>query len=139
MRLLGLMLGLAACVPVEVPPPLVPEVIEVASGGMLGQTRTLIYGNDWVITQVSGLDDTQKGRGKTVPGAYARAAAVIAAEGGDTLARVQHGPEVCMDYGADIVQASPPIAGFERVVSDCPDAAVTALMGHVLAALAAPK
>ena len=38
---------------------------------------------------------------------------------------------------SDFVRANPPIAGFDQIATSCPDAAVTALMDHVLAALTA--
>ena len=59
------------------------------------------------------------------------------AEGRATQAALKPQTAPCLDYGTDQVSAAPPLAGFDHVSAACPDPAITALMGHVLASLAA--
>ena len=113
-------------------------MITVASGSFFGSTSTQIYADGTVVLETvrpdkPGLHRVQK----ATPQAFVAAAAVIAAEGAKTKAAVKPEAAQCLDYGTDLVTASPAIAGFDGVSANCPDAAVTALMDHVLAALAA--
>ncbi len=115
-------------------------MIEVASGGsMFGSNSTRIYADGTVALDIATVGYTpmhwvQQGR----PGAYAAAAAIIATEGKRTKAALKPDTEICPDYGSDAVRADPPIAGFDYVASSCPNDAVTALMDHILSAVA-PK
>jgi hypothetical protein len=134
MRRILVLLLLAACTPVTVAEDL--PTITVSSGFQV-QSTTTIRADDRVEEHFVGLGrpDTQR----VVPGVYARAGAVIAAEGPDTKAHVKPVATICMDYGTDLVRANPPIAGFDSVAVNCPDDAVNALMAAVLAAVAAPQ
>ena len=138
---LCLLILLAACqtTPVIDAPPEGTAMIEVANGGsMFGSSSTRIYADGTTVqdSATAGgkpLHTVQKG----APDAYNAAAAVIMAEGKRTKAAMKPHPDICMDYGSDSVRADPPIAGFDQVSSSCPDDAVTALMDHVLASIAA--
>ncbi len=140
LRPIAPLLLLAACetTPVIYTPPSGTAMIEVASGGsMFGSNATRIYADGTIV------QDSATAGGKPLhtvtqgsPDAFAAAAAVIAAEGRQTIAAMKPHPDVCMDYGSDSVRAVPPIAGFDQVATSCPDFAVTALTDHVLASLA---
>ncbi|MBC7479436.1 MAG: hypothetical protein H7317_15310 [Pseudorhodobacter sp.] len=127
---------LIACSPQPEAPPKATAMIAVSTGGMLGQSGTQIYGDDRVVTTSFDYGRPAKPSEQGIPGAFARAAAVIRAEGPATKAQYQPPPQICMDYGNDIVQATPPIAGFDQVSASCPDDAVLALLAHVQAAIA---
>lgn len=113
--------------------------ILVASGGFFGSSSTQIFSDGTVIT-TSAEPGKAPIRSIThaTPDVYRRAAAVLAAEGAATLHAIKPQKLQCLDYGIDQVSASPPIAGFDKAVSACPDAALSALMSHVLATLAKP-
>lgn len=128
-------LVLFACTPL--PAPGTPQ-ITVASASFHGSTSTRIFADGTLIaiTANPGKPPVQTVQTST-PDAYARAAAVIAAEGAATKLALKRQTDQCLDYGTDQVTASRPIAGFDQVSTACPDPAMTALMDHVLAALAA--
>ncbi len=65
--------------------------------------------------------------------------AVLAAKGPAAKAAIKPQAEQCMDYGTDMVRATPPIAGIDYISAACPDAAMAGLMSDLLAAIAAPK
>ena len=145
-HLLAVTMLLTACIatPENDPAPMDTAMIAVSSGGFHGQSGTQIFGDDRVVT--TGFHDgraTQSTQ-RTIPGAYARAAAVIRTEGHRVMAQVkimtQVKPEapICMDYGQDIVQAQPPVAGFDAASVGCPNPAVTTLIADILATLAPP-
>ena len=127
---------LAACTPETDAPPLATAMIAISSGGMLGQSGTQVFGDDRVITSSFNYGRAAKPVERVIPGAYARAAAVIRAEGRQAKAQARPQAQICMDYGTDLVQALPPIAGFDQLSSTCPDDAVMALLTHVQAAIA---
>ena len=136
LSVIACLLLLVACSPAPDAPPTSTAMIAVSSGGMLGQSGTQIFGDDRVV--VTGFDygRATKPTEHVIPGAYARAAAVIRAEGPGTKAQYKSPPQICMDYGTDVVQATPPIAGFDQVSAGCPDDAVLALLAHVQGAIA---
>ena len=144
---LCLLIPLAACEtsPSGATPPAGPglsaaglAMIEVSSGSPFsGLTTTRIYADGTMVTDTDGGGrKPQHSQRQGDPSAFAAAAAVIATEGLRTKAAMKPQPDMCLDYGSDAVRADPPIAGFDQVYTGCPDAAVTALMDHVLAALA---
>ena len=134
-------LFLSGCLVIEdkAPPDLIlrnSASIQVSSGGILGQSSTTIFGDDRVVVQNFDYGKSAPPRETYVPGAFERASAVIRAEGARTTAKVTPDALICMDYGTDLVQATPPIAGFDSVSAGCPNDAVNALLSHVLAAIA---
>lgn len=141
-RLLAV-LCLAGCAIQDNPPPdLVPAAtasITLSTGGMLGQTSTTIFGNDWVVVQDFNYGKLSPSEGRTVSGAFARAALLIRSEGKRVKAGVVPDAQICMDYGTDMVRASPPISGFDAVSATCPNKAVTALIANLLTAVAVPR
>jgi hypothetical protein len=137
MRALYALLLLGACA--QAVAPVAPDnsaSVTVSSGGIMGWFTSTVYVDDRVLAKRFDQGKDSPETTTVVQGAYARAVAVIAAEGAATLAHAKPGPEVCMDYGTDLVRIEPPTAAFDKVASDCPDAAVTALISHVLAAMA---
>lgn len=139
LRPLALLFLLSACetTPATDSPPPANAMIEVASGSFFGSSATQIFADGRIIqfTGAPGHAPTQVAQQGT-PDAYTAAAAVIAAEGRHTKATQKIHAEQCLDYGSDSVRAVPPIGGFDGVSTGCPDAAVTALMDHVLSSLA---
>ncbi len=131
-----LFLLLAACTPATDAPPLATMMIAISSGGMLGQSGTQVFGDDRVITTSFNYGRAAKPVEQVIPGAYARAAAVIRAEGRSTKTAAKPQAQLCMDYGTAVVQAIPPIAGFDQISAGCPDDAVMALLTHVQTAIA---
>ena len=131
-----LLVVLAGCTPAPDAPPEATAMIAVSSGGMLGQSGMQIFGDDRVITTSFDYGRAGKPVEQVMPGAYARAAAVIRAEGRTAKAQYKPQLQLCMDYGTDVVQATPPIAGFDQISAACPDDAVMALLTHVQAAIA---
>ena len=127
---------LLACTPVPDLSPKATDMIAVSSGGMLGQSGTQIFGDDRVVTSSFNYGRAATPAQQTIPGAFARAAAVIRAEGRRIKAEVEPEVLLCMDYGTDLVQAVPPIAGFDNVAVSCPNDTVSKLMADVLGSLA---
>ncbi len=137
MRRLALALSLTACASAEPAPG--TAVIEVSSGSFFGSQSTRIFADGTVISVTSkpGQASVRTLRHGT-PAAYDRAAAVLAAEGAKTLRAQKPQALQCLDYGTDLVAATPPVGGFASATSACPDAAVSALMSAVLPSLATP-
>ena len=127
--------------PTEPPtePPTDTAVITVASGSFFGSSSTQIFADGTLIgTTASDGKPPVRVVQQGGPGAYAKAAAVLAAEGAATKRAIKPHAQQCLDYGMDQVSATPPVAGFDQASSACPDAAMSALMSHVLATLSQP-
>lgn len=134
-----LLLLLAACTDAAPVMPPVEAVIEVTSSGFSGGSATQIFADGRIIqTTIAPGGSSSSTITHATPASFAAASAVIAAEGRRTKAAFRPQPQQCLDYGIDLVRADPPIAGFDQVSTGCPDAVVSALMAHVLAALALP-
>ncbi len=120
------------------PLPQAGEIV-VASGGSFGSSSTQIFSDGTVISThaVSGQVPVRAIR-HGLPEAYRKAAAILAAEGLASRRAIKPQVRPCLDYGTDQVSAAPPIAGFDKAVAACPDAALQALMSDVLATLAQP-
>ena len=137
-----LLILLAACqaAPMRDTTPPAMAMIEVAAGGgFSGMTTTRIYADGTLTSDVSGGEMPARHSVRHAdPRTFTAAAAVLADHGRRSKAAMASHPHPCLDYGSDSVRATPPIAGFDQITTECPDAAVTALMDQVLAALA-PK
>ena len=132
------LLVLAGCAP----PPPAPglAVIVVSSSSFHGSASTQIFADGTRIEDVDRAEDGPPSHSVTQgsPGVYTKAAAVLARAGLTAKAAMKPHPDLCLDYGTDLVRAVPPIAGFDLVRTQCPDAAVSELMAEVLAALTQP-
>lgn len=106
--------------------------------GELGRFTTRICLDDRVLEKRSdpGPARSLAETTRVVPGAHDRIMAVIAAVGPAARAANRGGPEVCMDCGHDRVRIEPATPALDMLYDDCPDVALTRLMGQVLAAIA---
>ncbi|MEO8243026.1 MAG: hypothetical protein ABI832_11975 [bacterium] len=115
-------------------------VITVSSGGFFGSVSTQIFAGDVVASRVvapgaqTAKSSVQAGR----PGVFADAVALLEREGPAIKRAVKPTAEFCMDYGTDMVQAVPPVRGFDQVSVGCPDTGVTKLIDDITGVLAAP-
>jgi hypothetical protein len=125
---------LAACA--HAPAPDNSAAVVVSSYGLLGRFTTIVYVDDRVTVKRFDPDMEVPQTVRVVPGAYARALAVVLANGPEAQAKASGGIEVCADYGSDIVRLEPPLPEFDMLTDDCPDPAITALMAQVLDAVA---
>lgn len=130
-------LALASCT-APAPVPQTGEIV-VASSGFAGSSGTQIFSDGTVIrtTATPGLAPI-RAITHGLPDTYRKAAAILAAEGIAARRAIKPQAQPCLDYGTDEVAASPPVAGFDKATATCPDAALQALMSHVLATLAQP-
>jgi hypothetical protein len=133
MRALFALPLLAACA--QAPVPDNSASVSVTSAGSLGRFKTVVYVDDRVSEQRFDQDGQVRQTERVIPGAYARALAVVLAKGPEALFKASGGIEVCLDYGADVVRLDPPRPEFGMLRDDCPDPAITALMAQVLDAV----
>lgn len=125
---LALALALAACGPQEMGER--GEIVVAMAG-----SRVVIGSDDSVAEAPTVPGMARPASLRVVPGAFARARAVILAEGPQARLAAKPGPEVCLDYGLDKITISPPLPDFDVLVADCPDPAVLSLAQAVLAAV----
>jgi hypothetical protein len=139
MRYLTAFVVLSACVAAPDTP--TTGTIRFGNGGSItgpGATTT-VTADDRVTVSWGGFGAPPAPPPVTVPGAHARAVAVLRDAGLRAQAALPSAPRdiaYCPDYGEDEVRADPPVAGFSRVVAGCPEPQVTALIGRLQAAVA---
>ncbi len=127
---LTLVLSLGACVAGEtvvLPPEGTPFVAVSGGGGFSGWVTTTYFAGD--LAKVSSYQPGDKTPKETIgrlpEGTYLRVRAV--AEAGVAKAGRQATKEVCMDYGSDSVQISPPLGDLALVSAACPDDGILGL------------
>lgn len=114
--------------------------IELHSGGAFsGSYSTTVLADDTVVSQTSG----PFGEGSTtdvtvIAGAYERAVAVLVSQGNAVAAGLRPEEEPCLDYGTDLVTATPAVGGFSDAGASCPNEAVLALLTAVNQAISGP-
>jgi hypothetical protein len=134
MRVLCAVVVLAGCVAAVEPAP----SISFGNGGSItgpGITTT-VTADDRVTRRYGGYGAPAAPPDVTIPGAYARAADVLADQGVAAQTALPAMPEYCPDYGADSVTAVPPVAGFSAVKAGCPDDRMLALIAALQDAVA---
>jgi hypothetical protein len=127
MKKLALLVLVAACAPTVS----ASEKIVIAANG----SRVTVTADDLVVEEPTIPGMLRPATARTIPGAFGRARAVVVAKGPAARAAARPGPEVCADYGEDIVAITPPLPDFDFLAADCPDPAVLALAEAVRAAL----
>ena len=133
MRALWLLLLLAACA--QAPEPDNSAAVVITSSDELGRFTTIVYVDDRVTEKRFDPERDVPQTVRVIPGAYARALAVVLTNGPGAKAKASGGIEVCVDYGADMVRLDPPRPEFDMLRDDCPDSAITGLMTEVLDAV----
>lgn len=134
---------LAACVPVSGVdlPPAGTAVITISQGGPFnGGNELSVYQTDVARSVSYGPFDQDRRETVTelAPGTYDRLAAMLAVEGPRARAQRAEDGQSCVDYGADVIDAKPPVGGFSGISSGCPDPVVTALIQRAYAVLVRP-
>lgn len=140
MRRLAILMLLTGCASeVPLPPPGTARIEMSTGGAFFGQTQTIIYADGTTVAAYDFPGEApERHVRKASPDAYRAAAAVLAEQG--LRAKAAQVPGLaCVDFGADMILADPPIAGFDMISAGCPDdPVVTALKAAVLAALVPP-
>jgi hypothetical protein len=132
---------LAGCaVEPDVPRPGDGVAVIAASGfsGLYGGAFVDIWADDTVeLRSIDLAEQTDVTRRAVIPGAFAAATDAVTRLGPAARRIPATEPGECMDYGEDIVRATPPVSGFAEAVSACPAEALSALSAAIFA-IAAP-
>lgn len=126
---------LAGCAGADAEPPAGTAFVAVSNTGSIHGADELQLFRDDTVREMAfdgATFETEETIRQGRPGLFLEVAALVAAEGPGVATRMRPSePGECMDYGTSAVIADPPLGGFGRVESGCPDPVLDAFMSRV--------
>lgn len=132
---------LVGCAPAVPTPPEGTDYIKLFSGGAFaGLSGATIYATDVMVFEAVGpFDENPRSTTKTLkPGSYV-AARTLVEQGLPKIDRDPPENSICLDYGADSIEVSPPVRGLSGVMATCPQSDLLALYDAILKAVEDPE